>query len=398
MPFKRSRPTRPATGFRRGPRIADLMTADYYAFVDSSSAAERDGDAATALEYHQGIPMFSRSGHRALLEQLAGLADEMTPWLWARWAAYQCTRAEDPGTDCSAILRMALEYTVRMFHDDAMAQAFEEGGDPIRVMARVAGEDWAFHQLCTYELGGLACFLETMPTGRLAEEAQLAESWADAWMGGYRLVSSAPGSLVVRDLASDQPVELLDLGARLHAAGDGWLIGRIVPSGTTPGLMFDTRPLPVDAETATETAAGDVRGAWVTALDRAFRSGRIDPAVLQSEDRELVTDVASLDMFERGTPTRELADARERLADGRDEIGRAAFRILRAVAEGSFGSDADAPYVAAAAVNAHGYAEAVRKLVRPEHRGGWEHWAMLVPDPARGRLLRLTELCDAAAA
>jgi hypothetical protein len=79
------------------PRIGDLMTRDHLAFMDSSNAAERAGDAATALEYHQGIPMFRRSAHRVTLEQLADLAHEMTPWLWARWAAYQCTRAEDPG-------------------------------------------------------------------------------------------------------------------------------------------------------------------------------------------------------------------------------------------------------------------------------------------------------------
>jgi hypothetical protein len=108
--------------------------------------------------------------------------------------------------------------------------------------------------------------------------------------------------------------------------------------------------------------------------------------------------VASLDLLERGTPARELASARERLANGRDEIGRAAFRILRSVAEGTFGTDEDAPYVAAAAVNAHAYAEALKQLVHPQHRAGWERWSPLVPEPARGRLLRLGELSEAAAA
>ncbi len=82
-------------GFTRGPRIADLMTVEYPSFLESSMAAERCGDAATALEYHRGIPMFKRSQHVGILTQLASLDDEMTPWLWARWAAYQCTRAED---------------------------------------------------------------------------------------------------------------------------------------------------------------------------------------------------------------------------------------------------------------------------------------------------------------
>jgi len=87
-------PSNNSPGFRRGKRVSDLMTREHLAFVESSNAAERAGDAATALEYHQGIPMFARSAHRALLVQLAGLSEEMTPWLWSRWAAYQCGSSE----------------------------------------------------------------------------------------------------------------------------------------------------------------------------------------------------------------------------------------------------------------------------------------------------------------
>lgn len=374
------------------------MTRDYLAFVDSSNAAERAGDAESALECHQGIPMFRRSAHCATLGQLAGLAQEMTPWLWARWAAYQCTRAEDPGSKSSVVTERALDYTIRMFHQDAMARTYDEGGDPIPVVARVVGEDWVYHQVCAYELGGLECFLDTMATGRLAAESGLARRWVGARVGGYRIESASPGRLVVRDLAENRPRELLDLGARLHTDAEGWLIGRVVPSGTSPALMFDTRPLGVDRRTASDASTGDRRGAWVTALDRAIRDGRIDPAILQSEDRELVTDVSSLDLLERGTQPGALAGARDRLAGGRDEIGRAAYRILRAAAEGSFGGDEEAPFVAAAVVNRHGYAEARRQLARSENRAGWEHWARLVPEPARGRLLHLADLSSASAA
>ncbi|HEY0951544.1 hypothetical protein, partial [Nocardioides sp.] len=67
-------------------------------------------------------------------------------------------------------------------------------------------------------------------------------------------------------------------------------------------------------------------------------------------------------------------------------------------ADGSFGGDEDAAYVAAAAVNVHAYDEARRQLARPEHRAAWEHWAGLVPDPARGRLLRLAAASGVSAA
>lgn len=132
------------------------MSADHDSFVASSFAAERAGDAETALEYHRGIPMFSRSSHVALLTQLAGLSEEMTPWLWARWAAYQCTRAEETGTDSQHIVHAALDYTLRMFYADVLADAYAAGADPMSQMAGVLGEDWALHQVCTFELGGQA--------------------------------------------------------------------------------------------------------------------------------------------------------------------------------------------------------------------------------------------------
>lgn len=374
------------------------MTREYDAFVASALAAERAGDAETALEYHQGVPMFRRSAHRVVLAQLVDLSAEMTPWLWARWAAYQCTRVEDAGTSCRESTRSALDYTLRMFYAEQMRHAFDTGADPIRLVSGVQGEDWAYHQICTFELDGLERFLNTLAGGRLADGCALAREWVGARVGGFRVLSTGPDGLVVRDLADGHSVQLLDLGAGLLADADGWLIGRLVPSGTTPALMFDTRPLPVDAQTALQASTGDRRGAWITALETAFAEGRLDRSLLRSEDRELVTDVPSLQLLERGTPPDALASTLRQLAQGRDEIGRAAYRVLRAAAEGSFGTDEHAPYVAAAVVNPHGFAEAGRLLVAPAHRAAWERWAPLVPEPARGRLARLAALSAAAAA
>src|SRR5436190_18493229 len=150
-----SRNPKPSGGFSRGPRIADLMTREYLSFVESSIAAERVGDAQTALEYHRGVPMFTRSRHTYTLTQLADLAEEMTPWLWARWAAYQCHRAEDAGTESGFITRAAADYTIQMFYDEAMQAAYDNGRDPMEILKNVFGESWVFHQVCTFELGGL---------------------------------------------------------------------------------------------------------------------------------------------------------------------------------------------------------------------------------------------------
>ena len=384
-------------GFTRGPRIADLMTTEYKAFVESSIAAERCGDAATALEYHRGVPMFRRSQHAGILTQLASLADEMTPWLWARWAAYQCTRAEDPGTESFFITRAAADYTLRMFYDDRMRAAYDAGRDSMDVLKVVLGESWVFHQLCTHELGGLCEFLDFLADGRLAEHSKLARSWVGAPMRGLRLDDTTPDGLVVTDLRSHQQETLLDLGAGTRCGPGGHLIGRLVPSGTPAGRMFDTTPLVVDRQTAEEVAGTD-RGGWITALTRALDDGRLELSALESEDRELACDVPGLSLLEADTRPVDLARTMQQLRDGRDEVGRAAFRILRAASEGTFGPDDRAPYVAAAVLNPHAYDEAQRELVATGRRAGWLCWAERVPDPASGRLKRLAEKSAAAAA
>lgn len=375
-------------GFTRGPRVADQMTSEYLSFVESSTAAERAGDAEAALEYHRGVPMFARGAHAHQLTQLAGVADEMTPWVWARWAAYQATRAEDLVSRGTPIVRRALQYAVSVFHGDDMQRVYDDGADPVRLTARVFGEDWAFHQVCTYELGALEAFLDQLATGRLAQQAGLAREWVGTRMGGYRLESAGPPVLGVRDLATDRVIELLDLGAHVHADDGGWLIGRVVPSGGHPALMFDTRPLPVDETTARQVAEDTgKRAGWAQPLAQACREDRVDRSLLRSEDRELITDVPSLDLVEVATSPAALARTLDALHDGRDEIGRAAFRILRSVAEGTWGDDRRAAYVGAAVVNAHASAEAGRKLASSSPE--WQRWAALVPEPAKSRLLRL---------
>ena len=182
------------------------MTPAYESFVASSAAAERDGDAGTALEYHRGVPMFARSAHVSLLTQLHDLRDVMTPWLWARWAAYQCTRVESPAGRSAQITQAALRYVVELLHARSMRAAWEAGEDPIQFLSLTQGQDWAYHQVATFEMGGLGAFLDDLATGPLAERAGLARQWVGARMGGYRWESTGPTRLRVRDLATDRVV------------------------------------------------------------------------------------------------------------------------------------------------------------------------------------------------
>ncbi|KQT90786.1 hypothetical protein ASG49_13670 [Marmoricola sp. Leaf446] len=400
---RRSRRPRPARddnhGLVREPRIADLMKPDHERFVESSRAAERAGDAATALEFHVGVPMFTRGAHTVMLRQLAGLsADEMTPWLWARWAAYQCTRAEETTHELGLVVRSAVQVVLDVFYAERLAEAHATGRDWMPVVAGVLGDSWLFHQLCAYELEGLSGFLEVLATDELLEHSDLARAWSDATMGGYRL--DAADGLVVEDLASGEERRLLDLGAGVAAGvGDSigspteptprWVIGRLVPSGTDPAWMFDTRPVAVDEQTAREVAAGE-NVEWLGAVHRAVRAGRVRPEDFEPEDRELVTDVPSLSLVHLATPRQALPATLDKLARGSDEVGRAAYKILRGVAEGRTDPRITPPVVAAAVLQPHAWDEAQRSLTC--HPDTWRAWATLVPEPARSRLQHLAEV------
>ena len=52
----------------------------------------------------------------------------------------------------------------------------------------------------------------------------------------------------------------------------------------------------------------------------------------------------------------------QQLREGRDEVGRAAYRILRDAVHGEFGGDEKAAYVGAAALNVHAFVQAKEDL------------------------------------
>ena len=167
---------------------------------------------------------------------------------------------------------IALKYAIETFHDDQLADCHADGGDPVRVVAWVASESWLFHQVLVHELGGLERFVDEIATGRLAEHAELARSWVGARLGGYQVGASLPGGrLRVHDPAAGSWLEVLDLGARSNAGDDGWVLGRLVPSGVDDLLMFDTPPIAVP-----ERVARDVAGApqpWTRSRRRSTRAG-----------------------------------------------------------------------------------------------------------------------------
>jgi hypothetical protein len=373
------------------------MTPELTAFYERGVAAERVGDLEEALAYHAGIPMFSRGRHQGMLEQLVSVKDVLPAWAWVRWIVYLALRSEDPGTWVGRRHRRGLLEAVELFHSDLMDAAYDEGDDPVRVTAQVLGESWACHQYVVHDHEVLDIFLDQLVGGALSRHASLAQEWIGAPMGGYRIEGrSCACTLAVRDLADGRTTDVLDLGAGGLAGPDGTVIGRLVPSGTMPATMFDMPPLPLDEQLATEIATTGADNRWSKVLADAIEEGRLDPATLLREDYELLTDVPSLDLLTFGTPDSDLARVMTQLREGRDEIRRAAFRILRSASEGSLG-DASAPYVAAACLNVHAHKDVRRRILSPGQRAAWLRWAELVPPPAMTRLLTYAEATSDAA-
>ena len=369
------------------------MTTDLHACVERSQAAERAGDAADALEWHQAVPMFQRGRHRGVLNTLVALGDDPPPWVWARWIVYQVTRCEDSATGDRQ--RVALKYALESVHADQLADCHANGGDPIKVMARVSSESWFFHQLFVHDFDGLASFLDDFPVGRLAEHVDFTRTWVGRPLGGYQVGASLPGGrLRVYAAASASWVEVLDLGARSSAGDEGWVLGRLVPSGIDDLLMFDVPPLAVAERIAREVSeAGERPWAPITA---ALAEGRLAQSEFMREDYELATDVQDLDLLRLGTAARDHKRVLAQLREGRDEVGRAAYRILQRALDGNL-PQRDVALLGAAALNLHADTEARGQLLRDGQADTWSRWASLVPEPARGRLLEFAEVSRAVA-
>lgn len=367
------------------------MTPDLLACVERQLAAERAGDVAAALEWHQSVPMFRKGRHRSVMTRLADLGDDLPEWVWARWIAYQAMRCEDGAT--GRFVKDCLQAATEGLHGDLLDDCFRREGDPIRVVSTVLGESWAFHQLVT-EVGAVDAFLDEYATGRLAEHEWLSRRWAGARMSGYELGERLPGTYRrVRgaDGGGDW-LDILDLGAGA-CAPDGWVLGRLVPSGEDDRLMFDMPPLGVPAALARRVARAD--GDWWSVLTSTVEHGTPSELFLR-EDYELATDVPELELLRFGTRPRDLARVRAQVRAGRDEVGRAAHRVLENARRGDVAA-ADHPYVAAAVLNVRAFDAARRQMLRTDEPDFWKHWAALSVDPARGRLLELARLGEAAA-
>ena len=118
------------------------------------------------------------------------------------------------------------------------------------VMSREFVANWLAFQLCAYELGGMRDFLEREASDALIEASDHPYEWADAKLGVYIYGWRQGDTLSVSDLQNKQERTVLHLGASSDVPECTIVLGRLVPITQEPGLMFESRPLVIDPETA----------------------------------------------------------------------------------------------------------------------------------------------------
>ena len=274
--------------------------------------------------------------------------------------------------------------------------AFQEYG------TLVAATDWFAEQLCVYSAGGLRDFLDICAEPGLLDRADLVAEWAEAPLGVYRLQEMRGPVLVLHDLGHESVTEVLNVGSFVDQPSEV-VLGRVVPISTPPGRMFDSRPVPLDEQTAAEAATA-MRGgdslAWLDAVSRGRADGRLERGfscrghTLYSSD--IVPEQAPPSPH-REKPGRML----ELLDEGLDEyvangvmVAEVAL-IAATVGEGYF--CAVGPHLSSVLTDSRIFAAALDHCSAPENEQAWRRLAASTSSPVRERCLRIAERCRPAA-
>ncbi len=140
-----------------------------------------------------------------------------------------------------------------------------------------------------YDLGGLEELLGLDGVEGAVARAEHVEEWLQAPMGGYRVTGADGAVLTVADALTGDGVELLDLGLTAQHAPGTHVLGRVVPTDSGPGRLFDAQPLPVDARVAREVATSPAE--WLDVLSDRARSRALPPGFAHLEDASLSADL-----------------------------------------------------------------------------------------------------------
>jgi len=250
-----------------------------------SLRAAANGDAARALDLHrQGLHVEGAAAEHELLDVLL-LGDEAPDWVLCRWIARQAYRwlllTEDARTDAAMRQTLAATYELPASLTPGLLR---------RLGTAVAGCDWICRELATYDFGGLTDYLDTQVSAALTERAQHIDRWAETPLRGYVYEDVAADRLTIRDVSTGERREVLHIGALAGTTTSAaHVIARVVPIGCSPGWMFAARPLDVEEQTAREVSRKPE--SWLTALEVAVEDARLPPALGQTGETCIISDV-----------------------------------------------------------------------------------------------------------
>lgn len=267
--------------------VESQMTLAHHVAVEEASAAELRGDWRAAFERHRSVPMFAESHHGATLHLLADLGDDAPRWLVSRFLTVMAHRLELYGHPrrSSDLLRR----TVPLLYPGGVPFEAMDCQHPEQIGAMIFGHDWVVRQVDVYDRGGLETLLSMPEAAGATALGEHCHEWAEAPMGGYRIVSADGEVMVVADVVSGQELALLDLGLTTRHEPGTHVIGRVVPTGTAPGLLFESTPLAVDRRIAWEVAVRPDR--WLDVISRRVRSGALAPAFSHLGELSLSADL-----------------------------------------------------------------------------------------------------------
>jgi hypothetical protein len=388
MTTSRNRTSPPDRPYRS---ISSQMTPEYDEAVRESADAELRGDAAEALRLHRSVPFFRRSTHGDRLQQLAELGERTPGWLVNRWLTVQARRRVWSGGDEAATSR-ALQLVLPLVYPVGIP--FERIGctHPEQVIPFVNELDWVVRQADVYELGALRRVVGGVASPELLERADQIGAWCSAPMRACRVerVDAAGGQTIkVVDLATQERVELLDLGGGAELERGEHLLGRIVPVSLGPGAMFDWPALPVPEAAAVAVAADPRR--WMTTLHTLAIDGLVKPGFSHRPEPSLTSDLPY-------RAWQSLAGVRAKDLPDRDPAGVVAEAMRRALAMAGRGAEAVLPqrHRIADLVLDPAFNDDVRwRFVDAELMAAWQLLGELLPDHARARCEEMVMWCAA---
>ncbi len=328
----------------------------------------------------EGTP-YSESRHADTLRELVWLGAEAPEWVTCRWIEQQAhrwlIRRGDPRVD--EAMFTAIE---RLYVGTDLERPL--GMEVVDFTRAVVAWDWVAAQVALHDLGGLTSFVDESAGSGLLARAPSMEHWATACVSGYALRDVVDDTIQVTDLASGEIFDLLNLGATWSLDAGTCVLGRLVPSGTSPGLLFACRPLVVDAHTARQVAcAASGGGNWLGPLTAAAAAGDLPAGATMQQQSSLVCDMPG------GPPSGLGAETETRTAEAGLRLCKLVLDEVAAVPEVAAHL---APCLMRVLLDPAVLALLRRSAAGEANRAGWRGLGAGLPQPFRRRCLELALL------